>query len=96
MTEKVQVGSAQRQMSLSYLANLHQQALMGRHVSWLKDNRWTKCVTQGCPRDHRQPRGHQKRHWWDNLEEAIGSNWSHVFKDQGCWTISREGFLQQE
>ena len=72
--------------------NMHQWA---RDVSQLKDTRWTKCVTEWCPQDHKWPRGHPKRHWWDDLEEAIGPNWSHVAKGQCCWTISREGFLQQ-
>ena len=45
---------------------------------------------------HKQPRGHPKRHWWDNINEAIGPNWSDVAKDQCCWTESREGFLQQQ
>ena len=66
------------------------------HVSWQKDKRWTKCVAEWWPWDHKQLRGHPKRHWWDDLGEAIGPNWSNVAKDQPCWTISREGFLQQE
>ena len=66
------------------------------HVTQLKDNRWTKHVTEWCPQDHKWPRGHLKRCWQDDIEEAIGPNWSHVAKDQHCWTISREGFLQQE
>ena len=73
--------------------NKHQWA---GHVSWLKDNRWTKCVTKWCPQDHKWPRAHPKRHWWDDFEEAIGPNWGPVAKDQCCWKISREGFLQQE
>ena len=64
------------------------------HVSQLKDNRWTKYVTEWCPKDHQQPRGHPKRCWWDDVEEAIGPNWIHVAKDQCCWSTSREGFLQ--
>ena len=58
--------------------NKHQWA---GHVSWLKDNRWTKCVTEWCPWVHKWPRGHPKRDWQDDLEEAIGPNWSHVAKD---------------
>ena len=73
--------------------NKHQWA---GHVSQLKDNRWTKHVTEWCSWDHKQPRGHPKRCWWDDLEEAICPNWSHFAKDRHCWTISREGFLQQE
>ena len=64
------------------------------HVSQLKDNRSTKCVTEWCPWDHNWPRSCPKRHWWDNLDEAVGPKWSHVAKDQHCWTESREGFLQ--
>ena len=52
------------------------------HVSWLKDNRWTTCMTEWCPQEHMQPRGHPKLCWWDDLNEATGSNWSHVAKDQ--------------
>ena len=48
------------------------------HVSQLKDNRWTKCVTEWCPQDHKWSRGHPKRCWWDDLEEAIGPDLSHV------------------
>ena len=59
--------------------NMHQWA---GHVSQLKDNRWTKHVTEWCPQDHKQPRGHPKWHWQDDLEEAIGPNWSHVAKDR--------------
>ena len=58
--------------------NKHQWA---GHASWLKDNKWTRHVTEWCPQDHKQPRGHTKRHWQDELEEAIGLNWSHVAKD---------------
>ena len=70
--------------------NRHQWA---GYVAWLKDNRWTKCVTEWCPQDHKWTRDHPKRHGQDHLEEAIGPNWNHVAKDQCCWTISREGFL---
>ena len=35
-------------------------------------------MTKWCPGDHKWSRGHPKRHWQDDLEEAIGSNWSHV------------------
>ena len=66
------------------------------HVTWLKDNRWTKHVTEWCPQDHKWLKAHPKRHWLDDLEEAIGPNWSHVAKYRCCWTTSREGFLQQK
>ena len=58
--------------------NKHQWA---GHISWLKDIRWTKHVTEWGPGDHKWPRSHPKRHWWDDLEEAIGPDWSHVAKD---------------
>ena len=61
------------------------------HVSWLKDNRWTKCMTEWCPWDHKWSRGSPKGCWWDDLNEAIGPNWSHVAKDWCCWMESREG-----
>ena len=68
--------------------NKHQWA---GYVSQLKGNRWTKCVTEWCPWDHKWPRSHPKRHWQDDLEEFVGPNWSHVAKDWHCWTISRGG-----
>ena len=71
-------------------ANKHQWA---GHVSWLKDNRWMKCMKEWCPWDHKWPRGHPKKHWWEDLHKVIGSNWSHIAKDWCCWTESSEGFL---
>ena len=89
MTEKVQAGSAQRQASLMLSTRfVHWWA---GHVSQLKDNRWTKCTTRWCPQDYKQPRGHPKRCWWVDPDEAIGPNWNHVAKDRRYWTESREG-----
>ena len=76
--------------------NLHQQAPMGRACLTAERQQVDQHVTEWCPWDHKWPRGHPKRHWWDDLEEAIGPRLSHVVQDRCWWIISREGFLQQE
>ena len=80
-----------------YPPNFHQQALMGRACLTAERQQVDQTVWQSGT--HETTSGLeiiQKRYCQDDLEQAIGPNWSHVAKDWHCWTISREGFLPQE
>ena len=81
LQKKCKLDPLEARHHLHYPPNLHQQAPMSRACLMAENNRWNKCMTEWCPQDHKQPRGHPKRHWEDDLDEAIDPNWSHVAKD---------------
>ena len=62
-----------------------------RQASLEVSTKFIQTCNKVVPTRPQVPRGHPKRCWQDDLNEAKGPNWSHVAKDEHCWTESREG-----
>ena len=65
------------------------------HIARIKDNRWTKRLTEWQPRIGRRRRGRQKRRWRDEIEAGHGKTWTRTAQDRTRWKMLKEGFSQQ-
>ncbi|KAL1446028.1 hypothetical protein WDU94_012330 [Cyamophila willieti] len=55
------------------------------HVARVKDNRWTKLVTEWYPRERKRRQGHPPTRWADPLYKTVGKNWMRAAEDRERW-----------
>ena len=66
-----------------------------RHVSRMKDNRWTKRCTEWRPRRGKRNRGRPTKRWRDDIEATGGKLWARKAEDRQRWSILSEGYVLQ-
>ena len=65
------------------------------HLTRVKDNRWTKRLTEWQPRTGKRRRGRQKKRWRDDITDYMGtSTWTRTAMTRQKWKMLKEGFIQ--
>ena len=65
------------------------------HLTRVKDNRWTKRLTEWQPRTGKRRRGRQKRRWRDDITSYMGSaTWTRTAMRRLEWKRPKEDFTR--
>ena len=64
------------------------------HIIRRSDERWTKRLTEWCPRNGTRTRGRPKKRWSDDLENFMGG-WQRYPYDREYWKDLQKHFLQK-
>ena len=65
------------------------------HISRLKDDRWTKCITTWKPYERKRLRGRPAKRWRDDLDEYWNeTTWQRTAQDRQTWKQHAEAFAQ--
>lgn len=66
------------------------------HISRMRDNRWTYCITNWRPYDGIRRRGRPMKRWQDDLVEYWKGNiWQREAQDRRKWELHAEAFAQR-
>lgn len=66
------------------------------HMIRSKKDKWSKEVTEWCPRGNRRKRGRQRRRWEDDIRKVAGIAWSRQAQDRNLWQILGEAYAGQQ
>ena len=65
------------------------------HVSRIRDNRWTLCITTWKPYERKRPRGRPARGWRDELDDYwMGTIWQRIAQVRQMWKQHAEAFIK--
>ena len=65
------------------------------HVARRNDNRWSKRLTDWCPRDGKRSRKRPDTRWRDEIEKFAGKTWQRKAQTRLSWKILGKAFVQQ-
>ena len=65
------------------------------HLARRNDNRWSKRITEWCPRDSTRSRKRPDTRWRDELEKFAGKTWHRLAQSRVSWKKLGKAFVQQ-
>ncbi|XP_045534998.1 uncharacterized protein LOC106709987 [Papilio machaon] len=62
------------------------------HTQRVKDERWTKIITNWLPIDHKRRKGRPYQRWCDDIAKVAGHCWTRLTTDRTTWSTLEEAF----
>lgn len=66
------------------------------HMIRNKKDKWTKDITEWCPRQNKRKRGRQRRRWEDDIVRVAGATWMRKAHDRKLWKSLGEAYAVKQ
>lgn len=66
------------------------------HLTRSKIEKWTKEVTEWCPRYKKRSKGRPHRRWEDEIQEVAGPCWTRIARDRLLWRTLGEAYAKEQ
>ena len=65
------------------------------HVARMRDERWTKTVTEWIPLEGKRAKARPRTRWEDEMRKYAGVTWARTARNRSEWKLHEKAFIQQ-
>lgn len=66
------------------------------HIVRINKEKWSKDITEWCPRQYKRKKGRQRRRWEDDIKKIAGHTWKRQAQNRIQWRTLGEAYAGQQ